>query len=100
MVRGYAEATSCRRRFLLTYFGEDYEAPCNNCDNCERGAPQPDPPTGEEFAINAKVRHAKFGDGHVVRHDGDRVVVLFEDAGYKTLSASMMAASNLLEETR
>jgi len=101
MVRGYAETTSCRRRFLLTYFGEDYEAPCDKCDNCERGAaPAPDRPVGEEFTINAKVRHAKFGDGHVVRHDGDRIVVLFEDSGYKTLSASVMAESNLLEETR
>lgn len=29
----YAEATSCRRQTLLSYFGEDTRA-CNNCDNC------------------------------------------------------------------
>lgn len=35
-VMAYAETTSCRRRFLLHYFGEDYDdSNCNNmCDNC------------------------------------------------------------------
>jgi ATP-dependent DNA helicase RecQ len=35
-VMAYAETTSCRRRFLLHYFGEEYdEDNCNKmCDNC------------------------------------------------------------------
>ncbi|MCI5081682.1 MAG: DNA helicase RecQ [Saprospiraceae bacterium] len=35
-VMSYAETTSCRRRFLLHYFGEEYDdSECNNmCDNC------------------------------------------------------------------
>jgi ATP-dependent DNA helicase RecQ len=35
-VMAYAETTSCRRRFLLHYFGEDYDdSNCGNmCDNC------------------------------------------------------------------
>ena len=35
-VMAYAETTSCRRRFLLHYFGEQYDdSECNNmCDNC------------------------------------------------------------------
>jgi ATP-dependent DNA helicase RecQ len=31
---GFCETTICRRQVILNYFGEDYLAPCNNCDNC------------------------------------------------------------------
>ncbi len=35
-IMAYAETTSCRRRFLLHYFGEEYnDSDCNEmCDNC------------------------------------------------------------------
>ncbi len=35
-IMAYAETTACRRKFLLHYFGENYDdAECNNmCDNC------------------------------------------------------------------
>ena len=32
----YAENASCRRKHLLHYFGEHFEAPCGYCDNCKR----------------------------------------------------------------
>ena len=32
---GLAEATGCRRRKLLAYFGEDLAEDCGNCDICQ-----------------------------------------------------------------
>jgi len=29
----YAELTTCRREFMLRYFGDDFTGPCGNCDN-------------------------------------------------------------------
>ncbi|MCC6589546.1 MAG: ATP-dependent DNA helicase RecQ [Bryobacterales bacterium] len=29
----FAELRTCRREFLLNYFGDNYHGPCNNCDN-------------------------------------------------------------------
>jgi ATP-dependent DNA helicase RecQ len=34
-MKQYAEARSCRRRILLSYFGETLETDCGHCDNCE-----------------------------------------------------------------
>jgi ATP-dependent DNA helicase RecQ len=31
----YAESRSCRRAFLLRYFGDELSGPCGNCDRCE-----------------------------------------------------------------
>jgi len=31
---GLAELTGCRRQALLSYFGDNLDKPCGNCDNC------------------------------------------------------------------
>lgn len=31
---GFVETADCRRKTILEYFNEKYEAPCNNCDTC------------------------------------------------------------------
>ena len=99
MMRAYAEADSCRRAFLLSYFGEPYEPPCGNCDFCDAHgdeaatAAQADAP----FAIGARVRHDQWGEGAVQRYENDAMTVLFDDVGYKTLALSVVAERGLLD---
>jgi ATP-dependent DNA helicase RecQ len=98
MMRAYAEHDHCRRAFVLSYFGEHAADPCGNCDNCEagRGAAE----EGERpFAVGAGVRHADWGEGVVQRYDGDRVVVLFDSVGYRTLSVELVTERGLLDTT-
>ncbi|HEX2053515.1 MAG TPA: ATP-dependent DNA helicase RecQ [Actinomycetota bacterium] len=98
MMRAYAETSDCRRQFLLNYFGEHYQDPCPNCDNCLAGVNLVEDAGSQPFALNTRVRHATFGIGLVVRYEGhDKTVVLFDEAGYKTLSLDLIADGNLLE---
>jgi ATP-dependent DNA helicase RecQ len=34
----YAELSTCRREYLLRYFGDDFTGPCGNCDNDQESA--------------------------------------------------------------
>jgi ATP-dependent DNA helicase RecQ len=91
MMLQYAETTSCRRRFILNYFGEDFNTiNCDACDNCLRalrhGVDASAATAG--FKIADVVRHSKFGVGTVERAERDLVTVLFPSVGYKTLLAS------------
>ncbi len=99
MMRGYAETKGCRRRFLLTYFGENYDHDCGFCDNCESGTARGIASRDDEcpFPASSRVRHTDWGEGQVLRVEGDRLVVLFDDIGYKTLSVELTQRNNLLE---
>ncbi|WP_117214610.1 RecQ family ATP-dependent DNA helicase [Allorhizocola rhizosphaerae] len=95
MMRGYAETEDCRRHFLLGYFGEELPGLCGSCDNCEDGsAAAEDADTG--FAVQSRVTHAQWGAGIVMREEHDRITVLFEEVGYRTLSLKAIKARNLL----
>ena len=95
MMRAYAETQDCRRQFLLNYFGESFDDPCDACDNCEAGrviTESAEPP----FELNSRVAHGTWGEGMVMRYEGDKIVVLFEEVGYKTLSVDMVRQRDLL----
>ncbi|MDT7549536.1 MAG: ATP-dependent helicase RecQ [Actinomycetota bacterium] len=97
MMRGYAETTGCRRQYLLAYFGEAYDEQCGNCDTCEAGTASEQPDAAESpYALQSRVAHATWGEGVVMRYEGDRIVVLFEDVGYRTLSLQAVQERGLL----
>jgi ATP-dependent DNA helicase RecQ len=97
MARAYAETTGCRRQFLLGYFGEEYDGPCGNCDPCDEDGSEheererPAHPAVSAYPVGAEVRHARWGEGTVLSQDGDRITVLFDQAGYRTLALDAVA---------
>jgi ATP-dependent DNA helicase RecQ len=95
LVRRYAETTDCRRRLLLQLLGEPRRRPCGRCDNCAAGTAteQADLP----YPLGSRVRHQEWGDGTVQQYEQDRVVVLFDEAGFRTLSLAVVADEGLLE---
>jgi ATP-dependent DNA helicase RecQ len=115
MMLQYAERGNCRGRALLAYFGEQLSGACGHCDNCEAGtagkadrrrwvrvprqlAP-PEATAGEQprpFPVSSAVRHPEWGTGTVMGYERDRVVVLFDDVGYKTLSVPVVRRQGLL----
>ncbi|HEX9993274.1 MAG TPA: RecQ family ATP-dependent DNA helicase [Acidimicrobiales bacterium] len=100
MMRGYAETRTCRRRFLLTYFGEAYDRLCGHCDNCESGAAEAyvEEDGTAAFPPGMRVVHEAWGPGQVIRTEADTVVVLFDEGGYRNLSISAVLARGLLQE--
>ncbi len=104
MMLQYCETRSCRRKFILNYFGEDYDLPnCGACDNCRSGQTAAQKATAiavtrdedaavfGEFRIGDTVYHRKFGQGTVERFERDLVTVLFPSHGYKTLLAGAVS---------
>ncbi|MFQ1002256.1 RecQ family ATP-dependent DNA helicase [Modestobacter sp. SSW1-42] len=98
MMRGYADTTGCRRQYLLGYFGEQLDEPCGNCDNCSAGLShqQHTADADHPFPLDSAVEHSEWGPGVVMRHEDDRIVVLFEEVGYKTLALQAVIDHALL----
>jgi ATP-dependent DNA helicase RecQ len=96
MMRGYAEVYTCRRAYLLNYFGEAYQPPCNQCDNCDAGHGVPEVEEDIPFPINTRVVHQTLGPGLVERYEGDTMVVLFDEGGYKMLATDLVVDTGVL----
>jgi len=96
MMRGYAETTGCRRQFLLGYFGEELPEPCGNCDSCAAGTAREQPGEEGPYRRNDAVEHAQWGRGLVMSVEQDRLTVLFDDLGYKTLALAAVRDHELL----
>ena len=102
MMRGYAETRGCRRQFLLGYFGETIPDPCGTCDNCVAGVVPDLAPdagstiAGELLSPETPVVHEHWGRGVVLSTRHDRVTVLFDTEGYRTLSLDVVDESGVL----
>ena len=94
MMRAYAELRDCRREFLLNYFGEPRDEPCGFCDNCDAGVTVED--EERPLALGSRVRHQAWGVGTLQRYEGDKLVVLFDEVGYKTLAVDLVEKKALL----
>ncbi len=112
MVAAYAESTACRRRYLLNYLGDDYDAElCLRCDNCLRRAESREVDDWDvdseqrrvaadrsgPFASGDAVAHPEWGAGVVQRVEGEVLVVRFDQVGYRSMHAPTVVERNLLQ---
>ncbi|MFC7533629.1 RecQ family ATP-dependent DNA helicase [Actinoplanes sp. GCM10030250] len=98
MMRGFAQSRQCRTETLLAYFGEDQKKPCGHCDNCADGSAQAVDEAEQEgpFPVHSRVTHGEWGSGMVMNYEEERMTVLFDSVGYKTLSVPVVVEQQLL----
>jgi ATP-dependent DNA helicase RecQ len=97
MMRYIAETPHCRGQALLAYFGEHLSNRCGHCDNCVEGRVEAIAPTSAEpYPVHTTIRHPEWGEGLVLQYEGERMTILFDDVGYKTLSVPVVVEQRLL----
>jgi ATP-dependent DNA helicase RecQ len=75
---GYCESMQCRRQVLLAGFGETYQQPCGNCDNCLQPAASWDATLAAQKALSCVYRTGqRFGVVHLIEvlrgSEGERI---------------------------
>ncbi|MEO0377530.1 MAG: DNA helicase RecQ [Cyanobacteria bacterium P01_A01_bin.17] len=64
---GYAESPVCRRKIQLSYFAEEFVAPCHNCDNCLNPSPVEDWTIEAQKFLSCVYRcNQRFGMNHII----------------------------------
>ena len=63
----YAESSVCRRKIQLGYFGESFQTPCDNCDNCINPSPLEDWTIEAQKFLSCVYRcDQRFGMNHII----------------------------------
>ncbi|HRY31737.1 MAG TPA: DNA helicase RecQ [Bacteroidales bacterium] len=62
----YAEAIVCRRRILISYFGETFDENCGNCDVCNNPKPASDGTVITQKAVSALIRMGENCGTHIL----------------------------------
>lgn len=103
MMRSYAEAADCRRRYILGYFGETGEQ--DGCRWCDNHVPRSNGAVvvaahieivQSSFAPGDPVVHEQWGAGVVERVDADTLTVMFETVGHRSLALDVVQENDLL----
>lgn len=92
----YAEATTCRRRVLLSYFGEYLKEDCGNCDICDHPPVSFDGTQLAQMALSASIRtNEKVGTNmlvNILRGSANSEVLAHEYDKIKTYGVGKMVS--------
>jgi ATP-dependent DNA helicase RecQ len=88
----YADLSSCRREYILSYFRDTAAERCDNCDNCLGVQEKP----AKAFELNSRVEHKVLGRGVVENCQAGNVTVLFDSGKRSTLSLKFVKENDLL----
>ena len=97
---GYCESPACRRRVLLSYFGERTE-PCGNCDACLEPAEMVDGTAEGQMVLSAVDRTGQcYGAAHIIDVLRGTLTEKAAKAGHDRLTAFGTGGTRKKEEWR
>lgn len=92
---GWNELRAEQRDAMQAVLDGRCPGPCKSGDRCDERA---DSGTPYELALslNARVQQREWGRGVVLSGESDRIAVLFDEYGYRTLSMAAVGENGLL----